>query len=173
MSQLLPDAEPQIYTDTKLLSHNTHKGRWGTLSTPALLAASVGRRQCCSHRDHCRKEAGQRKEPVFTKASEVLSFGFPFVLLDYLSFFIPTEERGGLHSDAHVNGQFLRITSMRGLILPVYEMETNLNLIGTLKRSEISNKCSGGVSMTTCRVGSERRGVRSQHFSFSGSLLLD
>lgn len=121
--------------------------------------------------------AGRRlakgRSPVFTKVSEVLYFGFPFALLDYLSFFIPTEERGGLHSDAHVNGQFLRITSMRGLILPAYEMETNLNLIGTLEGSEISNKCSGGVYMTTCRVGSERRGGRSQHFSFSGSLLLD
>lgn len=50
------------------------------------------------------------------------------MLLDYLGFFIPTKEHGVLHSDAHINGQFLRITSMRGLILSVFEIETNLNL---------------------------------------------
>lgn len=120
-----------------------------------------------------RKEAGKRKEPWLHQSFRNVLFGFSFVLLDYPDFFIPTEEHGGLHRDAHVNGQFLRITSMRGLILPVYKIETNLSLTETLERSEISDKYSGGVYMTICRVRSERRGGISQHVSSSASLLLD
>lgn len=84
-----------------------------------------------------------RKEPLLHQGSRNALFGFSFTLLDYPGFFIPTEERGWLKCDAHVNGQFLRITSTRGLILPVYEIGTNLNLIETLGGSGLSNKCSG------------------------------